>query len=101
MKHKLLLTLGIAALALVGCTADVEVIVPQTPAPEGAIAIALQPSVKVTSVATVGLPLESSTSNAFTSLITKKSSFQVLLFKCSIDGVWEIYVNVLKSVIFL
>ena len=48
MKHKLLLTLGIAALALVGCTADVEVIVPQTPAPEGAIAINISGSISQT-----------------------------------------------------
>lgn len=45
MKHKLLLTLGIAVLALVGCTADVEVIVPQAPAPEGAIAINISGSI--------------------------------------------------------
>ena len=35
MKHKLLLTLGIAALAFAGCTADVEVIAPM-PSPDGA-----------------------------------------------------------------
>ena len=35
MKHKLLLTLGIAALAFAGCTADVEVITP-IPSPDGA-----------------------------------------------------------------
>ena len=35
MKHKLLLILGIAALAFAGCTADVEVIAPM-PSPDGA-----------------------------------------------------------------
>lgn len=35
MKHKLLLTLGIAALAFAGCTADIEVIAPM-PSPDGA-----------------------------------------------------------------
>ena len=35
MKHKLLLTLGVAALAFAGCTADVEVITP-IPSPDGA-----------------------------------------------------------------
>ncbi|MBO7242644.1 MAG: leucine-rich repeat protein [Alistipes sp.] len=35
MKHKLLLTLGVAAMAFAGCTADVEVITPM-PSPDGA-----------------------------------------------------------------
>ncbi|MBO5973030.1 MAG: leucine-rich repeat protein [Alistipes sp.] len=35
MKHKLLLTLGVAAMAFAGCTADVEVITP-IPSPDGA-----------------------------------------------------------------
>ncbi|MBR5200530.1 MAG: leucine-rich repeat protein [Alistipes sp.] len=35
MKHKLLLTLGIAVLAFAGCTADIEVIAPM-PSPDGA-----------------------------------------------------------------
>ena len=35
MRHKLLLTLGIAAMAFAGCTADVEVIAPM-PSPDGA-----------------------------------------------------------------
>lgn len=39
MKHKLLLTLGIAALSLVGCTQDVEVIVPEPPRADGAMEI--------------------------------------------------------------
>lgn len=38
MKHKLLLTLGIVALVFAGCTADVEVIVPQ-PTPDAPVAI--------------------------------------------------------------
>lgn len=38
MRHKLLLTLGIAALAFAGCTADVEVIAPQ-PTPDTPMAI--------------------------------------------------------------
>ena len=36
MKHKLLLTLGIAALAFAGCTADVEVLSP-APSPDGSM----------------------------------------------------------------
>ena len=39
MKHILLLTLGIAALSLVGCTQDVEVIVPESPRADGAMEI--------------------------------------------------------------
>lgn len=38
MKHKLLLTLGIAAMAFAGCTADVEVIAPQ-PIPDTPVVI--------------------------------------------------------------
>ena len=38
MKHKLLLTLGVAAMAFAGCTADVEVITPQ-PTPDAPVAI--------------------------------------------------------------
>ena len=36
MRHKLLLTLGIAALAFAGCTADVDVITPM-PSPDGSV----------------------------------------------------------------
>ena len=48
MKHKLLLTVGIVLMALVGCVQDVDVIVPQAPAPDGAIAINISGSIDQT-----------------------------------------------------
>ncbi|MBO5882288.1 MAG: leucine-rich repeat protein [Alistipes sp.] len=48
MKHKQLLTLGIALMALVGCMQDIEVIVPETSKPDGAIAINISGSITQT-----------------------------------------------------
>lgn len=42
MKHKLLLTLGIAVMALVGCRQDVDVIIPEVSKAEGALAIKIE-----------------------------------------------------------
>ena len=48
MRHKLLLTLGIATMAFAGCTVDVEVITPQPIVPDGAIAINIDGSISQT-----------------------------------------------------
>ena len=48
MKHKLLLALGTAVIALAGCTADVEVITPDAPTPEEAITININGSIDQT-----------------------------------------------------